>query len=188
MNERILPSPALQTLFISRELSTCPLLSEMITLGRTLKDLGLTETATSVISVDYGKRLLINAKYVDVKKMTQQDVVEIVDYDPLKNIMMVIGPKDPNTETPVHWIIQKARQDINALLQITSSELVNKLHGKLPITDHSTSSTSLERAKEILKTLRNGKTILIKDEGILFAGLNTKEILNALRTHLEVKK
>jgi len=188
MNERILPSPTLQTLFISREQSNCPLLSEMIKLARTLEELGLTDTETAVISVDYGKRLLINAKNVNVKKMTQQDVVEIVDYDPLKNIMMVIGPKDPTTETPVHWIVQKARQDINALLQINSTGLVTKINKSLPMTENSTSSASLECAKDILKTLRNGKTILLKDEGILFAGINTKEIDDALRTHLEVQR
>lgn len=188
MNERILPSPALHTVFVSREMSNCPLIFEMIKLGQSLHDLGLTDKETGCISLDYGKRLLINAKNVNLKKMTQQDIVEIVDYDPLKNIMMVIGSKDPTIETPVHWIIQKARHDINALLQINSTSLFEKFQKILPATEKETQPATLERAKETLKTLRNGKTILIKNEGILFAGLTVKEIHDALNNYLGVQK
>jgi hypothetical protein len=188
MNERILPSPVLQTLFVSRETSHCPLISEMIKLGQRLEELGLADKETGIVSLDYGKRLLINAKNIDVKKMKQQDVVEIVDYDPLKNIMMVIGSKDPCLETPVHWVIQKARHDINALLQINSTSLFEKLKETLPTTEKETQPIALDRAKEILKTLRNGKTILLKNEGILFTGINIKEIQTALLNYLGVQK
>jgi late competence protein required for DNA uptake (superfamily II DNA/RNA helicase) len=102
--------------------------------------------------------------------------------------MMVIGTKDPCSETPVHWIIQKARHDINALLQINSTTLYEKLKETLPTTEKETQPITLDRAKEILKTLRNGKTILIKNEGILFAGINIKEIQNAILNHLGVQK
>lgn len=188
MHERILPCPSIQTLFISRELSTCPILSELIGLGRTLEELGVTDKQRVILSMDYGKRLLINAKNVDIRMITQQDVIEIVDYDPLKNIMMVIGPKDPDTETPVHWIVQKARRDINALVQIYNPDLVKKFQNTLPMTEKTTSSTFLERAKEILKTLQKGKTILINNEGILSAGINMNEAQENLRTYLGDQK
>jgi ribulose-5-phosphate 4-epimerase/fuculose-1-phosphate aldolase len=188
MNERILPAPALQTLFVSRETSNCPLLSEMITLGQSLHEFGLTDKETGVLSLDYGKRLLINTKNVDLKKMTQQDIVEIVDYDPLKNIMMVIGLNDPTLETPVHWIIQKARHDVNAILQINSTSLYERFQNTLPTTEKDTQPATLERAKEILRTLRNGKIMLIKNEGIVFVGLNVKEIHDALHKYLGVRK
>lgn len=56
MNERILPSPVLQTLFVSRETSNCPLISEMIKLGQRLEELGLADKETGIVSLDYGKR------------------------------------------------------------------------------------------------------------------------------------
>jgi hypothetical protein len=160
----------------------------MIKLGKRLEEVGLADNEAGIVSLDYGKRLLINAKNVDLKKMTQHDVVEIVDYDPLKNVMMVIGTKDPCIETPVHWIIQKARRDINALLQVNSITLFEKLKGTLPTTEKETQPTNLDRAKEILKTLRTGKTILIKNEGILFGGISIQEIQNALQNYLGVQK
>jgi hypothetical protein len=188
MTERILPAPALHTLFVSRETSNCPLLSDMVTLGQSLQEVGLTDKDTGILSLDYGKRLLINVKNADLKKLTQQDIVEIVDYDPLKNIMMVIGLNDPTLETPVHWIIQKARHDVNAVLQINSTSLFERFQNKLPTTENDTQPGTLERAKEILRTLRNGKTILIKNEGIVFVGINGKEIHDALIRYLEVQK
>jgi len=188
MNERILPSHALQTFFVSRETSNCPLISEMITLGRKLDEIGLANDETGIVSFDYGKRLLINAKNIDIKKMTQHDVVEIVDYNPLKNNMMVIGTKEPCLETPVHWIIQKARHDFNVLLQINSTRLFEKYKGTLPTTEIETPPMTLDRAKELLKTLRAGKTILIKNEGILFGAINIKEMQNAVLTCLEGEK
>jgi hypothetical protein len=188
MNEQMLPSPALRTLFVSREMSNCPLISEMIALGKTLQDLGLTDNETAIMSLDYGKRLLINAKNADVKTITQQDIVEIVDYDPLKNIMMVIGAKDPTVETPVHWIVQKARQDINVLLQINSVPLFERFQKSFPTTEKDTKPASLERAKEILTILRKGKIILIKHEGLVVAGINIKEVRDSLQKHLGAQR
>lgn len=184
MNEKILPSPALQTLFVSRETSHCPLISEMIKLGQSLKELEIPDIESGVISHDYGKRLLINAKNSTIQQLTQPDIVEIVDYDALKNVMMVIGPKDPAMETPVHWIIQKARHDINTLLQINSPSLFERFQKTLPSTENQPQPASLESAKEILKTLRGGKTILLKDKGMLVGGMNIKEINDALQKHL----
>jgi hypothetical protein len=184
MIERILPSPTLQIMFVSRETSNCPLIAEMRKLGSHLEKLGVTDKETCIISLDYGKRLLINAKKADAKTLTPHDVVEIVDYDPVKNIMMVIGSKEPCVEAPVHWIVQKARHDINALLQINSIDISEKLTSTLPTTEKETPAGTLDRAKEILKTLRESKTIVIKNEGILFAGINIKEIEDSLIKHL----
>jgi hypothetical protein len=183
MNERFLPNPIQQIIFVSRETCNCPLIAEMIHLGRKLTDLGFPETDVGIVSLDYGKRLLINGKNMDIKKMNQQDVVEIVDYDPLKNIIMVIGTKDPCLQTPAHWIIQKARQDINALLQINSTTLVERLRGTIPSTEKETTAGSLDQAKEILKTLRQKKTIIIRDEAVLYAGVNIQEIEKQLQDY-----
>jgi hypothetical protein len=188
MKEQILPNPVQQIIFVSRETSNCPLISEMIRLGQELKNLGIPDDDIGIVSLDYGKRLLINGKNVDIKKMNRQDVVEIVDYDPLKNIIMVIGTKDPCQQMPVHWIIQKARYDVNALLQINSKTLAETYKGTLPSTEKETSAGSLEQAKEILKTLREGKTIVIRNEAVLFSGINIQEIENLLRTTIEGQK
>ncbi|MBN1280415.1 MAG: hypothetical protein JXA00_02070 [Candidatus Thermoplasmatota archaeon] len=184
MNNRVLPSPTMQIVFVSREESNCPLIAEMVRLGHSLLDLGVAQSDPAVISLDYGKRLLITAKNVDAKTMSRQDVVEIVEYDPLKNIMMVIGSKDPCLEAPVHWMVQKARADINALLQVNSLPLVQKLQDTMPTTETGAPPTMLDQAKDILKTMRNRKSILLREKGLLCGGVNTTEIHTTLITLL----
>jgi hypothetical protein len=186
MTERILPSPALQVLFVSRETSKSPLFNDMVKIGRTLEQYIEPTRETAMVSYDYGRRLIITGKNTDVTQMSQADIVEIVDYDPLKNIMLVIGTKEPCQEAPVHWIIQKARHDINMLLQVHSPSLVRRLKDLLPSTEEVTSPGTLDRAKEFLKTLRKGKTILIPyDDDILFAGINLQEIEKSIAFYLK---
>lgn len=182
MNDKLLPSPTLQTLFVSREASNCPLIAEIIRLGHGLEKQGMKDKDSAILSLNYGKRLLINGKNTDVKTMQKQDVVEIVDYDPLKNIMMVIGTKEPCVETAVHWIIQKARHDINAVLQIKSISLFENLKGKLPVAEIAHKKTSLDRAKEILATLQKGNSLLLNKEGVLLTGITIKEIDESLQS------
>jgi hypothetical protein len=185
MTERTLPTPALQVLFVSRETSKSPLFGELVKIGHILESHGISTHETGIMSYDYGRRLVITAKNIDVKEVKQEDIVEIADYDPLKNIMLVIGTKEPSQEAPVHWIIQKARHDINVLLQLRSPSMVTRLQGTLPSTEEVTPPGTLDRAKEFLKTLRKGKTILIQDDEILFAGINILEVEKSVAFYLK---
>ena len=172
-------SPVLfQTFFVSREISISPLVVDIIKLSKKFEELKLKD-ATCSISIAYGKRLLINARDVDVKHMKQHDIVEIADYDPIKNIVLAIGKKYPCIETPVHWIIQKARHDVHAVVDISSKKMYETCCDHLPVTEK-TSCGTIDRAKAVLKTLQDGKNICIQDEGILLVGLHLKEIEDSL--------
>jgi len=169
-----------QTFFVSREISSCPLILDIINLGRKIDEFGILEAGPCNISLAYGKRILINARDVNFKDMKQLDIIEIVDYDPIKNIILAIGKKYPNIETPIHWIVQKARQDINAILQITNKRLFERFCSDLPVTEREMPEGTLELAKEILKTLRESKDILIKNKGILLIGFDLNEVEDSL--------
>ena len=50
-----------QTFFVSKEQSNCPLIPDIVRLGKKFEDLGLIKEDTEgIISLKYGKRLLIN--------------------------------------------------------------------------------------------------------------------------------
>lgn len=169
-----------QTFFVSRELSNCPLTTDIIKFGKKVDEFGILKDGECNISLTFGKRLLINAKKENIENLKNQDIIEIVDYDPIKNVILIIGKKSPSIETPIHWIIQKARQDVNAILQITSKNLYDHLINDLPITEKKVPKGAIEQVKEILKALRASKNILIRNEGVLFAGFNLKEIEDSL--------
>jgi len=176
MKDKNLPNISFQTFFASREQSNCPLIPDIVRIGKKLKEMGLLKDGTGVASLGYGRRILINRNGVSLGDVGRGDILEIVDYDPVKRVALTIGDKEPNVETPVHWLIHHARDDVNAVVQINSKKLAKRLSKKLPATKKEWPPGTFELTKEILKTLRTGKGILIKNKGALFVGNSLKEV------------
>lgn len=177
MIDKNLVNPSFQTFYISHEQSNCPHISGIIKVSKKFKNLGLLDIiTTAVISLSYGKRVLINGNNVDFENIKKEELLEIVDYDPVKKIVLAIGQKEPNVETPVHWLIHHARDDVNAIIQLNSKKLVEQFSKKLPVTEKEHPSGSLELAKEVLKTLRMSKSIVLINKGVLFVGVSLKEV------------
>jgi hypothetical protein len=163
--------------YLSRENSNCPIIPDFIRISKKLEDLNLDNLSERiVISIKYGKRLVINGFSENYKTITHNDIIEIADYDPVKKIILVLGKTKPHPETTLHWIIQNARNDINAIIQIYVKEVfINKL-SKFPKTKKEYSSYSLEMAKDILLLLRDNNIILVNKQSILFIDKSLKEV------------
>lgn len=164
-----------QTFYISRETSRSPLLTEIIRANRRFKEQSILENAKMIISLRYGKRILINGNYSDSGKLDVEDFLEIVDYDPIKKIVLAIGQNEPCIETPLHWLIHHARNDVNAIIQLNGENILSRKISNIPITENDWAIGTIELVKEVLKKLRNSKKILIKNIGALFVGLDLKE-------------
>lgn len=168
--------PDCQTFYLSKEQINSPFIREIIDTAKKLKKSISSKDSTEItISMRNGKRLLINAKNSDIKELKNNDFLEIVDYDPLKNFILLIGPKEPKSETPIHWIIHNAREDVNATIQINSTKISEKLIGKMPSTEKEYPPNTLDHIKSVLKCLRESKKVIIKNQGILFVGRSLKE-------------
>jgi len=168
-----------QTFFTSKEKSNCPLIPDVVRLGKKFKDIGLLKHInTGVVSLRYGRRLLVNGNTDDLGEINE--FLEIVDYDPVKKIILIMGSKNPPVDAPIHWLIHHARDDINAVVSLDGERLAERFTGKLPATEKEEPSGTLELAKEILKTLRAGKSIIIKNKGVLFVGSSLKEVENLI--------
>lgn len=178
-----------QTFYVSKEESNCPLISEVISIGKKLLELNLSENISkTVVSLRYGKRILINADSVVFGDLKQEEFLEIIDYDPLKKVLLAMGPKDPGIYTTIHWLIHHARNEVNAVVQLNDNILAKKLVKKLPVTEKEYPNGSLEQAKEVLKVLRNSKRVVIKNQGVLLVGGSLKEVENLiLKTFEELK-
>ena len=180
------PNFIFQTFYVSKEICKCPLISEIVTLNKRFKTMGLLkEFLEYSISLKYGKRMLINAKDIDFSEIKADDFLEIVDYDPLKRILLVIGPKQPRIITPVHWLIHHARDEVRAIIQIDNSNLFEKLEKKFPITEKEYPVGTLEQAKEILLKLRDSKKVAIKNQGVIFVGKSMKDVEDSVKETYE---
>ena len=69
-----LPKFNFQTFYIAKEESNCPLIAEVMSVSKKLKDVGLIKNINeTVVSLRYGKRVLMNAHdsdFIDVKHRT----------------------------------------------------------------------------------------------------------------------
>jgi len=171
-----LPNLSFQTFFVSREQSSSPLVSEMMRIGKNFKERELLKETTGTISLGYGKRVIIPGNDFKLDELKREDFLEIVDYDPVKNIILAIGRSQPCIETPVHWLIHHARDNVNAIIQLNGENVIKKLSKTLPTTEKECPPGTLDLAKEVLKLLRTNKNIIIKDTGVLFVGAGIKEV------------
>jgi ribulose-5-phosphate 4-epimerase/fuculose-1-phosphate aldolase len=166
-----------QTFYTSKEESNCPLITEIVRIGKKIEKHGLSKDITSaIVSLRYGRRMIINSDYEDVGGIKRGEIVEIVDYDPVKKVLLTIGPVQPKVETPVHWMIHHARDEINVVIQLNGEKIVKKLAGKIPSTKKEQIPGSFEMIKEVLQNLKTGKSVLIKNQGVLFVGGSIKEV------------
>ena len=176
MDELSFNRPNFQTHFISKELTNYPQSNQIISNIKRIYDLYSENDFELIISVSFGKRIIISADNIHYKNISIHDLIEIVDYNPIKKMLLAIGEKIPNIEAPVHWIIHKARHDINAIVQINGKRIIEKYLHELPKTDNEYKSGTIDLTKEILRKLKKNKRIIIKNRGCIFTGINLKEI------------
>ncbi len=163
----------MKTFFISREEIRNPLIEEMKTVGRIIKEKKLVEKTYGNISIRYGKRMIITATNADLGNLKNEDFVEVVDYNPFTNIALAIGLKNPSIETPMHWLIYR-KPDINAIIH------VHKLYENVPTAKYAPPG-SVELAMEALKALKNSNLINLEKHGSVAVGIDLKKALEELK-------
>ena len=176
MNDLNFTNINFQTFFVSKEEINSPIITEIAKSGKKIKECDLlTDKSNILISTKYGKRLIINDINIDFEHINRNDFLEIVDYDPVKNILLVIGQKEPNIDTPIHWMIINARKDINSIIQINDYLLSKRFIKKITSVENENHVIILERVKNLLKVLRDKNIIVIKNKGIIFINNNLKD-------------
>lgn len=171
-----------EVFYASKEDSNCPLIPLVIKTGREIEE--QKKDVDIIFSVRYGGRMLSNTIVDSFENINIKDFFEIIDYDPVKKVLLTIGTSKPTQDIPVHWIIQHARKDIHAIVQINSYDKLNKYN--YPVVEKK--QDILEMAKNILKELRENNIIKIEEKGLIFTGKSVELIKNdILKTFLEEK-
>ncbi len=188
MNKEKIDSLPIQVFYTSKEETNCPFVVDLIKIIKKLKEKKLIkENDQPTISFTYGKRILINSLIKDLSKIKKEELLEIVDYDPVKNNLLVIGSADPKIETTLHYMLHYAKKEIKIVLQLNNNEILEKIGKKVPILDDKLPINSIDFIKQVLKTLRDNKILGIKNKGMLIVSKNSEELYNTLEKHLEGK-
>lgn len=171
MIKKNLNVPTFQNLYVSKEYSNCSLIPDIINL---IKKLESFEDVT--ISHRFGRRILINSKETNLKEIGRKNFLELVDYDPFKKILLVMGAEKTCIDSPLHWYIHHSRQDVNTVLLIKDKRYIKENKDKIPFIDNKYPIWTIEQIKEVLRALRNSKIVIIKTVGVLFVGDSLKEV------------
>ncbi len=175
MNKKITISQKLQIFYVSKEETNCPLIIEIIKLSKKLKEKNiLKKDNEAVFSLTFGKRMIINGTVKDFSNIKRDEFLEVVDFDPIKNNLLLIGPTEPRIETSLHWIIHHARDDVNFIVQIKKTDIINKI--KVTYVSDKYPIGSLDYSLEVLKVLRRNKKVIIKNNSLLIVGRNISDI------------
>lgn len=163
----------MEVIYLSKEIIRNPALEEIKKIGKKLKEKGYVTGTYGNISIRYGKRMIITATNSDLGALNDDDFVEVVDYNPVTNIAMVIGMKEPSRETPMHWLLY-SRQEINAIIH------THKMFDDVPTTKEEKPAGSLQLAFEALKTIGEKKLINLKNHGSIAVGATIKEAMEVV--------
>ena len=174
-----------QSIKLSNEISNFNLIPNIIKIiGELNNKLNFESNEDIIISIKYGKRIVINCTNSNLKKMNANDFIEIVDYNPIKKVLLHLGPNQPDFNMTIHWIIQNARRDENVLIQLISNSLISKLNNN---NEKQIKNDSIEISKDILIKFRNSNLAIIKNYGIFIAANNLNEINSIINELLEEK-
>jgi len=175
MNDKITINQKLQIFYVSKEETNCPLIVEIIKISKKLKEKSIIKKdSDAIFSIGFGKRMIINGIVKDFSNIKREELLEVVDFDPIKNNLLLIGSAEPRIETALHWMIHHARDDVNFVVQIKKTDLINKIKD-VDVTDKYPIG-SIENTKEVLKALSTNKKVAIKNNGLLIVGRNTADI------------
>ena len=175
-----------QSIKISNEITNFMIIPDIIELIKKLNEkLNFKIDEDIIISIKYGKRIVINCENSNLKKIQLDDFIEIADYNPVKKLFLIIGKHEPDFNMTFHWIIQNARREINILVQLKNNLLINKkkFNNEKKIKDD-----SIEIAKDILLKFRDSNIVFTEKYGIFIIGNSLNEIQNIINKLIEEVK
>ena len=179
--EGLTPS-SFKTFYVSKENSSCPLIPEIMKIGKKIEEKPFFEKKEDIIiSSRYGQRIISNIVGNNFEEIKKEDFIEIVDYNPVTKALLAIGKKDPRMETPIHWTILHAKKEINIIVQINIKDISKKILKNMEKMKKPKVEEVLEISKKILKKLRNQNIITIEDHGLIIVGKTFSEIENKIK-------
>ena len=179
MSSHPLPQDQLQIFFASHELPSNPLVNEIIKAGKTIAEKTDGDQTQGIISLGFGKRIITTAQTTNFSSIEQEHLIEIVDYDPYKQILLIMGKKEPIPTIAINWMLHHAKQEIGAIVQLENIE-EPYLKKNIQTIDTQPHSPILNQVKILLKALQKESILKLENQGILITGRTISDIQHHL--------
>lgn len=155
---------------------------KLVAVGKKAFEYRLLSGTWGNISARFGKdKMLITPSGFEKVALKPSDIV-LMDLQG----KVLKGKWKPSSEVPVHSLIYKVREDVNAVIHthshyavalavagqeipVLTSEFASAVGHKVPVTRYVTSGT-YEFAEEVVRTLGEGKAVLLRNHGVIAVG------------------
>ncbi len=138
------------------------------------------------ISIRTGSGFMINTAAFDNQNFMQDNVLEIIDFDPVRNNLMVIGNEPPASDATIHWFIYRGLPWINGVINVNNSEIVecfqNSQYSRVNLVGKMF-NTNL--ALEILRLAKTSEIIILEGQSVLVVGKTLSDVFNSLDYNLK---
>ena len=137
------------------------------------------KSPTAVLAIRYGKNFVLSPDDKKVLGLTREDLVEVADYDPVRNSLLYIGKQAPGRFSPFLWFVFRTFPEVNAVVILPEHK------GDVTTLDmdltYINSKSSLEAMPFFKKNragrISTGETVFLLDsineaESVLKKGLN----------------
>jgi hypothetical protein len=179
MSPHPLPPDQLQIFFASHELPSNPLVNEIIKAGKTIAEKTDGDQTQGIISLGFGKRIIATAHSTNFSSIEQDHLIEIVDYDAYKQILLIMGKKEPIPAIAINWMLHHAKQEIRAIVLIENIKKIT-LNTNIQTIDTQPQSPILNQVKTLLNALQKETILQLDNQGILITGRTISDIQHQL--------
>ena len=133
--------------FLSGEASASPAVEPMLAGARRLAALGF---GGGAISARNGLRTTTHAN-LPFDLLTDQDFLEVADYDPHLDRLLCIGTRAPHPHAGLHALMLRAKREVGAIVMVDAARAPG-VAADLPVAERG--RTQLESALAVLEKLR----------------------------------
>jgi len=169
------------SVFVSAEVPRDPLVDELKEWCRRFQLSGLTPefegNYTGNLSFRAEGGFVITASGLKSKEnLTDDCFVYVKDYDEQGNTVYIEGKRFPSSEAVMHFLIYRARKDVNAVFHGHSDAIMRNAEKLgVPVTEKECESGTVELAKEAQKTLADGDFVVLRNHGFVSVGESMQE-------------
>ena len=179
------------TEFVGKKIVKSAEASSIVSLSKKLRGLGFLHGIPGNFSRRTMQGFAITAGGVAKDKITEEDVVEVLDYDEKENTIYATGLKEPSSEARMHWMIYKRFPEVNAILHVHDQTILdNETKAKeagAVYTKREFPYGTIELAKQAVDALSKWDYIVMINHGPVAVGSSLDSALELVKsTHRKV--
>jgi len=162
----------------SKEQTHCPLIPTIVRIGKWFENYIKCSNINPEVFVStlYGKRVIINTPPQNSTTASIEDFIEIIDFDPVRNTMLLIGQKQPSWTLAIHWYIHNTLQINGYVLELIYQKQKDTWKKTYP---------QVKKANTIIDTIKNILQQIKKNRIIVF---DTTSVFILLKDIIELEK